>query len=47
MRFLMAFWAHLIMANVWAAAGKPWAFAGFALMAAIAYTLYYVEEYRK
>ena len=47
MKWLIAFWAHLIMANVWAAAGKFGAFVAFAAMAALNLVLYYVEEYRK
>jgi hypothetical protein len=44
MRALMAFWANLVMANVWAAAGKPYAFASFAVMAGICLTLHYLLE---
>lgn len=44
MRMLMAFWASLVMANVWAAAGKPYAFASFALMAGICLILSHFER---
>lgn len=47
MKALTAFWANLVIANVWAAAGKPYAFISFAVMAAICLVLHYLVECRE